>query len=178
MNLWPRGVINIVLLSKFCRLVQISSPTVLATDSASLSTTVSGVEQTGAICRAKRSKCVYLPADSGDSLEYEAAPSGHIEISAFPVDTRLHAESLIEENTSGFTDEVSDSSETHSSDSGSDSSETEPDMDEEMPLLSGYTFSISYFVNLMVCQVARFCCNVFLMLLCWKNYAPILQYIA
>ncbi|PRQ60674.1 putative PWWP domain-containing protein [Rosa chinensis] len=99
---------------------------------------VNGVEQTGAICRAKRSKCVYLPADSGDSLEYEAAPAGHIEISASPIGTRLHAESLIEDNTSGFTEDLEESnfSETDSSDHGSDSSETEPDMDEEMPSFS------------------------------------------
>ncbi|ONI25859.1 hypothetical protein PRUPE_2G324000 [Prunus persica] len=95
-----------------------------------------GVEQTGVVCKAKRSKCVYLPAESGESLEYEAAPSNQVEISASPVGARSHAEALIEENTSGFTEDESDSSETDSSESESDSSETEPDMDEEMPLLS------------------------------------------
>ncbi|KAL6291793.1 hypothetical protein ACE6H2_009303 [Prunus campanulata] len=97
---------------------------------------VNGVEQTGVVCKAKRSKCVYLPAESGESLEYEAAPSNQVEISASPVGARPHAEALIEENTSGFTEDESDSSETDSSESESDSSETEPDMDEEMPLLS------------------------------------------
>ncbi|CAB4271725.1 unnamed protein product [Prunus armeniaca] len=97
---------------------------------------VNGVEQTGVVCKAKRSKCVYLPAESGESLEYEAAPSNQVEISASPVGARSHAEALIEENTSGFTEDESDSSETDSSESESDSSETEPDMDEEMPLLS------------------------------------------
>ncbi|VVA11451.1 PREDICTED: At1g51745 [Prunus dulcis] len=95
-----------------------------------------GVEQTGVVCKAKRSKCVYLRAESGESLEYEAAPSNQVEISASPVGARSHAEALIEENTSGFTEDESDSSETDSSESESDSSETEPDMDEEMPLLS------------------------------------------
>ncbi|XP_008234589.1 PREDICTED: uncharacterized protein LOC103333519 isoform X4 [Prunus mume] len=95
-----------------------------------------GVEQTGVVCKAKRSKCVYLPAESGEFLEYEAAPSNQVEISASPVGARSHAEALIEENTSGFTEDESDSSETDSSESESDSSETEPDMDEEMPLLS------------------------------------------
>ncbi|XP_016650246.1 PREDICTED: uncharacterized protein At1g51745 isoform X3 [Prunus mume] len=97
---------------------------------------VNGVEQTGVVCKAKRSKCVYLPAESGEFLEYEAAPSNQVEISASPVGARSHAEALIEENTSGFTEDESDSSETDSSESESDSSETEPDMDEEMPLLS------------------------------------------
>ncbi|KAL6127446.1 hypothetical protein ACLB2K_070811 [Fragaria x ananassa] len=97
---------------------------------------VNGVEQTRAVCRAKRSKCVYLPADSGDSLEYETAPSGHVDISGPPIGTRLHGETLIEDTTSGFTEEEPDSSETDSSIPGSDSSETEPDMDDELPSFS------------------------------------------
>ncbi|KAB2598885.1 hypothetical protein D8674_001805 [Pyrus ussuriensis x Pyrus communis] len=97
---------------------------------------VNGVESTGVICKAKRSKIVYLPAESGESLEYEASPSNHVAISASPVGARPHAESMISENTSGFTEDDSDSSETDTSESELDSSETEPDMDEDMPLLS------------------------------------------
>ncbi|ONI25862.1 hypothetical protein PRUPE_2G324000 [Prunus persica] len=115
---------------------KLAVPQSLQPDSATVYTSVSGVEQTGVVCKAKRSKCVYLPAESGESLEYEAAPSNQVEISASPVGARSHAEALIEENTSGFTEDESDSSETDSSESESDSSETEPDMDEEMPLLS------------------------------------------
>ncbi|XP_018504000.2 uncharacterized protein LOC103951523 [Pyrus x bretschneideri] len=95
-----------------------------------------GVEPTGVIYKAKRSKIVYLPAESGESLGYEASPSNHVEISASPVGARPHAESMISENTSGFTEDDSDSSETDTSESELDSSETEPDMDEDMPLLS------------------------------------------
>jgi hypothetical protein len=55
--------------------------------------------------------------------------------------------SLIEENSSGFTEYVeSDSSETDSSESESDSSETEPDMDEEMAVLSGLKSYYSKFI--------------------------------
>ncbi|XP_050155798.1 uncharacterized protein At1g51745-like isoform X2 [Malus sylvestris] len=97
---------------------------------------VNGVESTGVICKAKRSKIVYLPAESGESLEYEASPSNHVASSASPVGTRPHAESMISENTSGFTEDDCDSSETDTSESESDSSETEPEMDEDMPLLS------------------------------------------
>ncbi|XP_017190381.3 uncharacterized protein At1g51745-like isoform X3 [Malus domestica] len=95
-----------------------------------------GVESTGVICKAKRSKIVYFPAESGESLEYEASPSNHVASSASPVGARPHAESMISENTSGFTEDDSDSSETDTSESESDSSETEPEMDEDMPLLS------------------------------------------
>ncbi|XP_050385137.1 uncharacterized protein At1g51745 isoform X2 [Argentina anserina] len=97
---------------------------------------LNGVEQSGPTCRAKRSKCVYLPADSGDSLEYETAPSDHIDVSPSPVGTRLHAENLIEDHTFGFTEEEPDSSETDTPDPESDSSETEADMDDEMPSYS------------------------------------------
>nr|XP_017190377.2 uncharacterized protein At1g51745-like isoform X2 [Malus domestica] len=97
---------------------------------------VNGVESTGVICKAKRSKIVYFPAESGESLEYEASPSNHVASSASPVGARPHAESMISENTSGFTEDDSDSSETDTSESESDSSETEPEMDEDMPLLS------------------------------------------
>lgn len=122
----------------------------LQPDSATVSTYVSGVEQTGVFYKAKRSKCVYFPAESGESFEYEAAPSNHIEFSASPVGALPHPDSLIEENTSGFTEDESDSSETDSSESESDSSETEPDMDEDMPLLSGSAFTAFIF-----CQFHR-----------------------
>lgn len=127
---------------------KLAVPQSLQPDSATVYTSVSGVEQTGVVCKAKRSKCVYLPAESGESLEYEAAPSNQVEISASPVGARSHAEALIEENTSGFTEDESDSSETDSSESESDSSETEPDMDEEMPLLSGSAFTVFYILSI------------------------------
>ncbi|KAM1232462.1 hypothetical protein ACFX13_043011 [Malus domestica] len=117
-------------------IAKLAVPQSLQPDSTTLSTSVSGVEPTGVIYKAKRSKIVYLPAESGESLGYEASPSNHVEISASPVGARPHAESMISENTSGFTEDDSDSSETDTSESESDSSETEPDMDEDMPLLS------------------------------------------
>ncbi|KAM1070483.1 hypothetical protein ACFX13_002316 [Malus domestica] len=115
---------------------KLAVPQCLHPDSTTLSTSISGVESTGVICKAKRSKIVYLPAESGESLEYEASPSNHVASSASPVGARPHAESMISENTSGFTEDDSDSSETDTSESESDSSETEPEMDEDMPLLS------------------------------------------
>ncbi|KAG2700931.1 hypothetical protein I3760_06G019500 [Carya illinoinensis] len=69
-----------------------------------------GVEQMGVTSRAKRSRSLYLTAEHGDSFDCE--------------------------NSSAFTEEVDDSSETNSSDSESDSSETEPEIDEETTLLS------------------------------------------
>lgn len=99
-----------------------------------------GVEQMGLTSRAKRSRCVYFTADHNDSLDYNEASPGKIEMSTsqFGMGNFVpHPGSLIEENSSGFMEDVeSDSSETDTSESESDSSETEPDMNEEMILLS------------------------------------------
>ncbi|XP_059459427.1 uncharacterized protein At1g51745 isoform X2 [Corylus avellana] len=99
-----------------------------------------GVEQMGVTSRAKRSRCVYVTAEHGDSLDHNETSPRKIEMSAsqFGMGNFVpYPGSLIEENSSGFTEDVeSDSSETDSSESESDSSETEPDMEEEMTVLS------------------------------------------
>ncbi|XP_050254055.1 uncharacterized protein LOC126700104 isoform X2 [Quercus robur] len=102
-----------------------------------------GVEQMGAAFRAKRSRCVYLETERSGSLDYldynETSPNqNEMSASQFGVGNyHTHPGSLIEEHSSGFTEDVeTDSSETDSSESESDSSATEPDMDEEMAMLS------------------------------------------
>ncbi|KAF5442398.1 hypothetical protein F2P56_035060 [Juglans regia] len=98
-----------------------------------------GVEQMGVTSRAKRSRSLYLTAEHGDSFDCGETSQSHIAMSAsqFGVSNCLpHPGSLIEENSSAFTEDVDDSSETNSSDSESDSSETEPEIDEETTLLS------------------------------------------
>ncbi|KAK4285012.1 hypothetical protein QN277_001764 [Acacia crassicarpa] len=99
----------------------------------------SGVGQTGVDYRAKRSRAMYMPADSSDSLDYKEPPSHVDMLSSQFGGEGPHPSSLAEESESAFMDDVeSDSSDTGStdSDSDSDSSETEPDLDEEMALLS------------------------------------------
>ncbi|XP_041015079.1 uncharacterized protein At1g51745 isoform X2 [Juglans microcarpa x Juglans regia] len=98
-----------------------------------------GVEQMGVTSRAKRSRSLYLTAEHGDSFDCGETSQSHVAMSAsqFGVSNCLpHPGSLIEENSSAFTEDVDDSSETNSSDSESDSSETEPEIDEETTLLS------------------------------------------
>ncbi|KAG2700929.1 hypothetical protein I3760_06G019500 [Carya illinoinensis] len=97
-----------------------------------------GVEQMGVTSRAKRSRSLYLTAEHGDSFDCGETSQSHIVMSTsqFRVNCLPHPGSLIEENSSAFTEEVDDSSETNSSDSESDSSETEPEIDEETTLLS------------------------------------------
>lgn len=106
-------------------------------DSATVSTSISGVEPLGVICRAKRSRCVYIPAESSESLDYKGIlqSQSDIEMSDSQIGASQHPNS-IEENISGSTEDESDTSETDSSESESDSSETE-DMDEEMAVFSG-----------------------------------------
>ena len=106
-------------------------------DSATLSTSISGVEHLGVIRRAKRSRCVYYPAESSESLDNKAISQSDVEISDSQIGASLHPNSLTEENISGSTEDESDTSETDSFESKSDSSETEEDMDEEMAVLSG-----------------------------------------
>ncbi|KAK7264029.1 hypothetical protein RJT34_31631 [Clitoria ternatea] len=92
---------------------------------------MNGSGQIGGAYRAKRSRCVYVPAESSDSLDYNETlihvdtPSSQLR-RGFP----YHG-SLVRQTESAFMDDV-DSSETASPDSDSDSSETEPDMDDEM----------------------------------------------
>ncbi|KAF7824958.1 uncharacterized protein G2W53_023102 [Senna tora] len=96
-----------------------------------------GVGQVGEDYRTKRNKCVYMPAESSDSLDYKEPPS-HVEMSSSHFGGEVpHSSSLAEESESAFMDGVrSDSSDTGSTDSDSDSSETEADLDEEMTILS------------------------------------------
>ncbi|XP_065852170.1 uncharacterized protein At1g51745 [Euphorbia lathyris] len=110
----------------------------VGTPSMERSNDANGVEQLGAFFRGKRSRCVYLPSESNDSLDDKELPAGQSKM--FPSelgdddDHTHHHGSVNEQNSSsGFMEDVeSESSETESSDSGSDSSETEPDMDDEV----------------------------------------------
>ncbi|XP_015878571.1 uncharacterized protein At1g51745 isoform X2 [Ziziphus jujuba] len=96
---------------------------------------VNGAEQMGVICRAKRSRCVYLPAESSESLDYKAITQNDIDLTSSQMGVNLHPDSLIEDAISGSTEDESDTSETDSSDE-SDSSDTERDMADEMAVLS------------------------------------------
>ncbi|KAL1316885.1 hypothetical protein HN51_069016 [Arachis hypogaea] len=92
-----------------------------------------GAGQMGVGCRAKRSRCVYLPPQSSDSMDYKET---HVEMSSSQFGKEYpYRSSFAEEGESAFVDDVqSDSSETDSANSGSDSSETEADKDEEMTI--------------------------------------------
>ncbi|KAJ6744019.1 T17B22.17 PROTEIN [Salix purpurea] len=82
-----------------------------------------GMEKTGAIFRAKRTRCVYLPADSSDSMDDKDIPSSQNKF--FPTK-----------------DVESDLSGSNSSESESDSSQTEPDVDKEMVVFSDVALPI------------------------------------
>ncbi|RDY09528.1 hypothetical protein CR513_06092, partial [Mucuna pruriens] len=99
---------------------------------------MNGGGQIGA-SRAKRSRCMYFPAESSDSLDYrETLPRVEMSPSRHRREFPYHG-SLVGETEYTFMDDVeSDSSETASTDSDSDSSETEPDMDEEMTIFSAF----------------------------------------
>ncbi|XP_012574384.1 uncharacterized protein [Cicer arietinum] len=96
-----------------------------------------GTGQMGAAFRAKRSRCVYLPAESSDSLDYNETLTS-VPISSSHLGGEYpYGSSLAEESESAFLNDVeSDSSETASINSDSDSSETELDNDEEMTIFS------------------------------------------
>ncbi|KAF4398966.1 hypothetical protein G4B88_023560 [Cannabis sativa] len=111
-------------------------PDSMQPDSANVSTSISGREHLGVVFRAKRSRCVYYPADSSESLENKAISQSDVEMSDSQIGASLHRNSLTEGNISGFTEDESGSSETGSSESESDSSETERDVDEEMTVFS------------------------------------------
>ena len=120
------------------------APQSMQPDSATVCTSIpGGMEPMGGICRAKRSKCVYFPADSSESLDNKAISQSDIEMSDSQNETFPNPSSLIEENISGSSEEESDTSETELSESETDSSETE-DMDEEMTVLSGRVYILSF----------------------------------
>ncbi|KAF8380774.1 hypothetical protein HHK36_028268 [Tetracentron sinense] len=93
------------------------------------------MEQAGVTFRAKRSKCVYVPAELDDGLDHTECPLDQVQMapSQFGLDnSRLHPGSLMEENTSSGLIE----------DAESDSSERDyldPDIDEETTVLSDAT---------------------------------------
>ncbi|KAK1570710.1 hypothetical protein Q3G72_006044 [Acer saccharum] len=103
-----------------------------------------GEDQMGGTFRAKRSRCVYLPDDSKETLDSKENPPRHIGMSHLQFEDGDYdplTGCSNEENSSGFIeDDESDSSES-STESEADSSETEPDMDEEMTLRSGASVS-------------------------------------
>ncbi|KAL2349413.1 hypothetical protein Fmac_003413 [Flemingia macrophylla] len=96
-----------------------------------------GLGQVGVAHRAKRSKCVYLAAESSDSLDYKETPP-NVAISASQLGGEYaYCSSLAEESESAFMDVVEyDSFETGSANANSDSSEVELDKDDEMTTLS------------------------------------------
>ncbi|KAJ6291170.1 hypothetical protein OIU76_023264 [Salix suchowensis] len=105
-----------------------------------------GVEKTGAIFRAKRTRCVYLPADSSDSMDDKDIPSSQNKFFPTSFETKLHSHpssSNEEDSSSGFIEDVeSDLSGSNSSESESDSSQTEPDVDKEMVVFSDVALPI------------------------------------
>ncbi|XP_038897414.1 uncharacterized protein At1g51745 isoform X3 [Benincasa hispida] len=83
---------------------------------------------------AKRSKCMYLPADSSDSLECRESSLGQVEVSTPHLGSGVmpsRPDSLVEENASGSSENDSSGSETDS-----DSSRSDQDMDNDMAALS------------------------------------------
>ncbi|KAI4295318.1 hypothetical protein L6164_035375 [Bauhinia variegata] len=121
----------------FQKLTVDDSAQALASGGLSLGSAVHTDGQIGVAYRSKRSRCLYLPAESSDSLDFKETPT-NVEMSSSQFGGECpHPGSLAEESESAFMDDAeSDSSETESTDSDSDSSETEPDMDEEMTILS------------------------------------------
>ncbi|KAI9157250.1 hypothetical protein LWI28_019228 [Acer negundo] len=103
-----------------------------------------GEDQMGGTFQAKRSRCVYLPDDSKETLDSKENLPSHIGMSHLQFEDGDYdplTGCSNEENSSGFMeDDESDSSES-STESEADSSETEPDMDEEMTLRSGASVS-------------------------------------
>lgn len=102
-------------------------PHLLQTESGTVSS-IAEAEQMGSVFRAKRSRCVYLPSESDDRLEYKEIPPSEMELSPSQFgdsNNHPHPSSLTEENTSEFMEG-----------SESDSSETEADTDAEMTELA------------------------------------------
>ncbi|XWS57337.1 hypothetical protein CRYUN_Cryun09bG0165600 [Craigia yunnanensis] len=99
---------------------------------------INGGLQTGGVSQAKRSRSMYLPAESFEHYkeippnQIEMSPSRFLECDSYPFRSQL-----IEDNDSEFLEDgESGSSE---SESESDSSETEPDLDEDITSHSGAT---------------------------------------
>lgn len=100
--------------------------------------------QVGVAHRGKRSKYVYLPANSSDSMDYKETPAG-VAMSASQLGEYAYRSSLAEESESAFIDAVeSDSFETGPANADSDSSETELDKDDEMTTPSGLFSNIHF----------------------------------
>ncbi|KAJ4952369.1 hypothetical protein NE237_029201 [Protea cynaroides] len=92
-------------------------------------------EQAGVICRAKRSKCVYLPADSNDGMDHTECPPDQMQESQtqFGIDNcHPHPGSLTERSTS---DELMEDAESDCSERDS----LEPVIDEGTTVFSGAT---------------------------------------
>ncbi|KAH1164301.1 hypothetical protein GYH30_002373 [Glycine max] len=96
-----------------------------------------GLGQVGVAHQVKRSKFVYLPEESSDSMDYKEIPV-NVAMSASQFGGEYaYCSSLAEESESAFMDVVeSDSLETGSANADSDSSEMELDKDDEMTTLS------------------------------------------
>ncbi|XVF06922.1 hypothetical protein REPUB_Repub06bG0092700 [Reevesia pubescens] len=118
-------------------------------------THINGGEQMGGVFRAKRSRCMYFPAESFDALDYkeilpnqvEMSPSRFLECDSYPFPSHLIEDNInkfLEDGESGSSESTSSESE-----SESDSSETEPDMDE-------YITSHSVATVLMDAQLGAF----------------------
>ncbi|XVE62234.1 hypothetical protein DITRI_Ditri06bG0101600 [Diplodiscus trichospermus] len=111
-------------------------------------THINGGERMGGVFRTKRSRCMYLPAESFDGLDYKEIPPNQMEKSPshfMECDTYPFPGHLIDDNTSEFLEDVeSGSSESTSSESESqsDSSETEPERDEDITSHSGATLQM------------------------------------
>ncbi|CAK7340121.1 unnamed protein product [Dovyalis caffra] len=121
-------------------IAKLEIPHLLQSDHGFVSISLSGVEKMGAISRAKRSRCFYLPADSSDSMDDKELPPIQNKMSPSCFEDRLHSHpgsSNEEDSSSGFMEDVeSDSSGSNSSECESDSSQTEPDMDKELVVFS------------------------------------------
>ncbi|XP_077237991.1 uncharacterized protein At1g51745-like [Tasmannia lanceolata] len=106
----------------------------LRSDGDAVSISMQGEEQVGVICRAKRSKCVYLPAEANDCSGHAGFHLGQMEISPSHVGAHNCGKvvSLTEQNACSRLVEAEES----------DSSERDyldPDVEEEAVVLSGPT---------------------------------------
>lgn len=106
------------------------------------------------VIQAKRSRCVYSPADSSDYLDDKELLPNQIKMlpsKSEDDDDHPHHSSLKEQNSSsGFMENLeSDSSGTDSLQSESASSETEPDVADGMTVLPGQVFSVPIYINLL-----------------------------
>lgn len=109
-----------------------------------LCSSVSGGEHTEGIVPAKRSKYLYLPTESDETLDHKEIPQGRMSAFHFEEgDSCPPVGFAVEENSSGFMeDDEPDSSESES-ETEVDSSETEPDLNEDMAVHSGRLFNFS-----------------------------------